>query len=397
MKTRLTSRKARYTSLISKDWVRVGAAFLAWRIAVSALFAISVVKVHQIANPELNPPVHANLLLQGTVKWDGYHYLHLVTQGWGAPIKTGFPAFYPLFPLLVRGLADLTHLNPVNAAFIINFIASYFACFFLYGLAKDFFKDHGDAMRTTLLFMFFPMAYFMFAFYTEAVFCALSFGAFYFARKRRWLICVLFLAAVSAVRLPGLVVALAVFVEYLSSLEWNWRKLDRNFFLFALAPAGFLGYMYYLWKAFGDPLMFRNAYNYGWGYQKLNLNFFHTILGATHGFIMAFIHRHAGSAEGGTNMGYEVISWYGALGLIITRWKKLPASYIVLCLASLVLFILNSNVVSVNRYVLPLFPIYLIIYSWLKEHATAYALTLGCFAVTMGLYLTLFSNGYWTG
>jgi hypothetical protein len=381
---------------LSSDWAKVGMVFIGWRLIVSGLFALSVIRVHQIANPGFNPPVNATLPLQGTVKWDGYHYLYLVANGW-SHTKNAFFAFYPLFPLLVRWTGKLLHIGPVPAAVLINFIASYFACYFLYKLARDFFTDRSHALRAMLLFMFFPMAYFLFAFYTEAVFCALGFGAFYFARKRLWAASCFLLALVSAVRLPGLMFVLAVFVEYLSSKQWSIKKIDKNILWFLISPLGFLSYMFFSWKVVGDPFMFKNAYNYGWGYQKLNLNFIHTIFGAAHGALMGFVHRSPGSLEGAVNIGYEAFSWFAVLALVISRWQRLPISYIVLCLSSLILYILNSNTVSVNRYVFTLFPIYLVMYSWVKNRPTAYGLLLGCSAATMGLYLTMFSNGFWTG
>lgn len=282
---------------------------------------------------------------------------------------------------------------------MINFIATFAAIVFLYLLAEDFFVDKQKSLATVLIFLFFPTALFLTVFYTEALFCALSFGAFYFARRRYWALSCVFLAFLTATRITSLAVAAAVFVEYLVSTRGKLFTKDLAWFL--LAPLGLLIYSVYLYKKLGDPLLFKNAYRYGWTernnpnlnillliYQKLRVTI--TQLAAQTG------EWKEGTYDGLLFMG----SWFLALGLgIVGYFKKLPASYLFLIGASLLLFIYSGTFDSVNRYILPLFPIYLVLADLanLQKRPWLLSLYLGCSALLLGLFATLFANGYWIG
>lgn len=77
----------------------------------------------------------------------------------------------------------------------------------------------------------------------------------------------------------------------------------------------------------------------------------------------------------------------------------MPLSYTVYMTITLVICILNGNVVSANRYILPLFPVYILITDRLsvREPSDRFALYLAGSAATMALMMCLFANGLWTG
>lgn len=379
-------------------WLGLLALVIIWKLLLLGVMLVTTAKIHHSGPSHPYPGQSSGTLVTSFTTWDAGYYLDIARNGYGK-LKSAKPAYYPLFPLLIRGLSKITSLNLLVSAAIINTIAVYWAIFFLFWLACDFCKSKQLAWRVVFLFLFFPSAFFLTAIYTEALFCALAFGAFYFARKRHWLVASLFLAPLTALRLPGLLVAAAVFVEYLSSHQFKLRRLKTDLGWFFLAPVGFLLYVAFLKLAFNDSLMFKHAYNYnvGWQYQVFNLNIASTVVHEILGIGKALL---TGTSAWNDHFFDRIIAfgaWVGALVLGLVGIKKLPASYTFLVFASLVLFALNSNFTSVNRYILPLFPIYLVLIDCFKQRLTAYSLLLATSATVMGVMATLFFNGHWAG
>ncbi len=252
-----------------------------WHILVSAIMIISVVAMGQ-KGPDLALS-NFNNILQPFIHWDARYFIGIAQNGYGQS-PSGLPAFFPLFPLLLRGSSFLV-LNIVIWGLLINFIASFGALYFLYRISYDFLKSKDLADRTIDIFIFFPTAFFLCALYTEAVFCFLCFGAFFFARKRNWLVSNVLVAFATASRLVGIILAISIFVEYLSSIKFKIKNIRFEILYFLLAPLGLVFYSIYLNNAFGDFLFFRNAYKYGWTERNaFKPNLIQTILNQTQFF-----------------------------------------------------------------------------------------------------------------
>lgn len=386
-------------SVTKKLFLKVFIIFIVWRVFASFLVSYAPLKAHELGNREYNPTKGYHIM-NGLVKWDGVHYKKIAEQGYDKE-KSGLPAFYPLYPGLLGAMHNLGVPTDL-AAVIINFIASYFASLFLFLIALKFFKKDEDAIFTLLLFLFFPMTVFSFALYTEALFCALAFGAFYFAMNRRWLLANILLAFSTATRFPSLILVVAVFVEYLSSVSWSFRKpfsIDKKILYFLLSPLGFIAYYILLKNQYDDGFMMFNAYKYGWGYQKFNPNIFQTIFKQVEMIISNLLSKADGWGEATINSALQLFYWVSAVILSVYSFfkKQLNLSMYVFLGLSLILFVINSNLVSVGRYLLPLFPLYLIITKIfsnpkLKPYR---GLVIGVFAISAGVILTLFTNGYW--
>ncbi len=190
--------------------------------------------------------------------WDGAWYSEIAVEGYGkmAPAST---AFFPLYPVLVRsGIGD----EPVLWGVLIALLATLLALFFLYRIGEDLY-GRCVARAATLALAFFPTAFFLNAVYTEALFLALSAGAFWATRARRSLLLAGLLGSLAAATrsLGGIV---------LIPLLFEWLRSRREFGLMGLAgmaliPAGLLGYAAFLWGRFGDPLLFARQQGEYWG------------------------------------------------------------------------------------------------------------------------------------
>ena len=168
------------------------------------------------------------------------------------------PAFFPLYPLLVRLAAELlgtpSSMEAVSAvATGISLVALPFALWFVYRITEEL-HSAPAARAATLALAFFPTAFFLNAAYTESLFLALSAGAVWAARVRRnLLLACLFAALATATRNVG------VFLLIPLAASW-WpdraRLGARGVIHLALATSGLAAYSVYLWLRSGDPLLF---------------------------------------------------------------------------------------------------------------------------------------------
>ncbi|HEX5914692.1 MAG TPA: mannosyltransferase family protein, partial [Rubrobacter sp.] len=113
--------------------------------------------------------------------WDGEHYVRLAMGGYLHPPDNVSPAFFPLYPLLLRSFAELFG-GPITKealsvwAPLLSLLFLPFALYFIYRIALDAF-DERVAKGTILILAFFPTTFFLNAAYTESLFLALSAGS----------------------------------------------------------------------------------------------------------------------------------------------------------------------------------------------------------------------------
>ncbi|MEJ7841577.1 MAG: mannosyltransferase family protein [Rubrobacter sp.] len=189
--------------------------------------------------------------------WDGEHYVALAAGGYLQPPEQVSPAFFPLYPLLMRSFAGLFG-GPVSWGALsvwgtlISLLALPFALFFVYRIAESGW-DAGVARGAVLALAFFPTTFFLNAAYTESLFLALSAGSLWAARVRGDLLLACLLAGLAAAtRNVGVFLLAPLAYEWFRNRDlYRWRGL-----YLALAPSGLVAYAAYLWLRFGDPILF---------------------------------------------------------------------------------------------------------------------------------------------
>src|SRR5215213_10029481 len=121
--------------------------------------------------------------------WDGEHYVELAIGGYLNPPDNVSPAFFPLYPLLMRSFAELFG-GPISQQALsvwgplLSLLFLPFALYFIYQIALDGFGDR-VARGTVLALAFFPTTFFLNAAYTESLFLALSAGSLWAVRVRK--------------------------------------------------------------------------------------------------------------------------------------------------------------------------------------------------------------------
>ncbi len=197
--------------------------------------------------------------------WDGEHYAMLALGGYLSPPDNVSPAFFPLYPLLMRSSAELFG-GPISTEVlsvwgpVLSLLVLPFALYFVYGIALDGWGVR-VARGAVLALAFFPTTFFLNAAYTESLFLALSAGSVWAVRVRKDLLLACALAGLaSATRNVGVFLLVPLAYEWIRALDhYRWRGA-----YLMLVPSGLATYALYLWARFGDPLLFYTAQE-DWG------------------------------------------------------------------------------------------------------------------------------------
>lgn len=194
------------------------------------------------------------------LQWDSEWYFKIATEGYrynGDPTIQQNIVFYPLYPMLARGLAAISGLSPADALLLVANLAGLLAVVALFKLVREEFGDQ-IALVTIALLSFFPTSVLLSAGYTEPLQLLLIVLFFLVLKQGRYLPAALLAGLAVADRSTGIVL--------LPVLLWEmWRNRDQKPFLALLLPCVLLAtsglwlFMIYLWSQFGDPLVFADG------------------------------------------------------------------------------------------------------------------------------------------
>lgn len=299
------------------------------------------------------------------IHWDAGWYKNVIEYGYSLKGSPAAPAFYPLYPFLVKLLTIISFrlISLELSAFIINTISLWFLLTSIVAILRRLGANKYGIGAAILVLLSFPSAFFMHVFYTEALFIALGFGAYLFALKKNWKAVGILLALITAARLPGILFILLCGLEYLRVHEWNIKKaLNQQIAWLLLAPLGLIAYGSYLYFIRKNAFAMFSAYHAtaDWGYQVFNPNIFHTIWVNSISGLSDIIHARA-SYEPFINRLLPVASLITVFVSSIYLLLKRNDEYIPIGItgfASIVMFTLNSNLISAHRYVLGCICIY---------------------------------------
>lgn len=215
--------------------------------------------------PDATPPDelrNAPRTLGYWANWDGAWYAEISGEGYAGPHSPTSTVFFPLYPLLVRVVAYVFPGGIVTWGVGVSLVAALAGLFFVYRIAEEIY-DEKSARAATLAMAFFPTAFFFNAFYTEALFLALSAGTVWAALVRRNLLLAGVLGGLAATtRNPGVLLLIPLGYEWLRNRdEFGLRGLAS----LGLVPTGLLAYVGFLWVRFGEPFVFVREQATYWG------------------------------------------------------------------------------------------------------------------------------------
>ena len=323
--------------------------------------------------------------------WDGEHYIMLAIGGYLNPPDNVSPAFFPLYPLLVRSFAQLFG-GPISEqalsvwAPLLSLLFLPFALYFLYHIALDGWGER-VARGTLLCLAFFPTTFFLNSAYTESLFVALSAGSLWAMRVRKDLLLACVLAGLaSATRNVGIFLVAPLVYEWIEGggMRGGGKRWRGAYLL--VAPTGLIAYMGYLWARFGNPLLFYSAQEY-WNRRHTGpVNLVFDIFSQAFGSLRSLFGARpaAGSAfEGfmdrihGANDAYSLLLLLFTMALFGLGFRVLPLSfslYTLLLIISAVTFGKPATpLFGFPRYILVAFPLFITLATLLESRRAIWA------------------------
>jgi hypothetical protein len=116
-------------------------------------------------------------------RWDGVYYQSIAEGYYTQGYQT---AFFPVYPLLARALAQASGLSPLAALLVISALAALGCLVLLRRIARELYSEE-TANRTVLAAVLFPSAFFFFAVYPQSLALLWMLLAYDQARREHWL------------------------------------------------------------------------------------------------------------------------------------------------------------------------------------------------------------------
>ncbi len=219
----------------------------------------------------------ANWWLNPWTTYDSQWFIDIAINGY----REQTSAFYPLYPLLLK-LAGTSEATAALLGVILSNLSFAVALFFLYELTRMDFKEQ-VARASVWALAFFPTTAFFSAVYTESFFLLLLLVSFYLARRHRWLPAGMLGLLAALTRNSGVIVFVALALEYIVSKHYNWRRFRvANLISIFLPLLGFVGVQLYFWHAFGSlgsGIKSQELYHrvFGWPWEPVWKDFFNVV------------------------------------------------------------------------------------------------------------------------
>lgn len=297
--------------------------------------------------------------IEALVRWDAGWYGEIAQNGyWLREGQQSPVAFFPLYPMVIRGVAWLG-VNRWVAGIAVSFISAMAALALFHRWAQR--VAPGYASTAFWLLALYPFAEYLYGVvYSDALFLLCSVGAFLALEKDRPIVSAVLGAAACACRpvAPAVVVGLlARSIERRRKAGQPLRFID---FVPALAGLGLVAFMGYLEYRFDDPLAFAHVQGVpGWeqppGWESwLKVSFFKTMYPRVAPAVAVRLGGHA-------------LVTIAALALAVPTFKRLGWGY-----GAYVLVVVGIPAISskdfqgLGRYVIAAFPLFVTVSMLLK-------------------------------
>ncbi len=290
--------------------------------------------------------------------WDACWYAKIAAYGYEA--GTASTNFFPLLPFLMRVASIVLGGDIPLAGLVVNAVAFVLGLTGLRQLVRED-LDGATADRAVLYVAVFPVAFFFFAPFTEALFLAGAVWAIVGARRHRWGLAAVAGLVAALTRPQGLLLVLPIGWEAAVALRDYWRarqpgtpRLGRPNLTPAIAMAspavGYLSYVAYTVVVLDQPYFDSHA---TWASTGARLPW--DVIGQA--LDWAFRHDDPITL-------LNALALVGFTALAIAGLRRLPASYSLYVVPQLALTLTQQTawpLMSTMRYLLVLFPCFVVL------------------------------------
>jgi hypothetical protein len=351
------------------------------------------------------PSAVPNVLISPAARYDSAWFLSIAEGGYAGNLQT---VFFPLYPATIA-LVGLTGLPQVVAGILLSCGFAIAALYLLHRLVE---LDFGllEARNTVWIVAWLPVALFLSAVYSEALFLLLTVGSFYAGRLGRWWLAALLGALAAATRSSGILMVAPLLVLYLYGPRADRSpdgagggigpryKPRLDILWIALVPIGLIGYLAYLHWATGDPFA-------PFASQDHWRRSFEPLAGIPLGFYAAY--RSITDVTFGIHpeLPMRVIRHFGELAFLIGAgsllWfgrRRLPAAYTTLAALSLAMTVSvparGEPLKSLPRFTLVIFPLWVALALWATEKRRVRMVLAVC-APLLVAWTFMFTGWHW--
>lgn len=388
-----------------------------WTAGLIALGTAGRNRIVSLADPTgITTPFHsglANFLIAPAARWDSVWYLKIAHDGYYSQQSSGM---FPLYPLLIR-IGSVVLRSELIVGVAIS-LASFVAALYLLDrlIRLDF--DQQIARTALLLIIFFPVALFFSAVYTESLYLLVSVAAIYAARQDRWGWAGVLGALASATRSEGILILAPLLFIYLYGPRaraqravvtawWMPRyRVTPALGWLALVPAGVGSYLAYLGVVHGQPLATFHAQEVYWGHHFAGpFGGVIQTIGRVPGDVSGLIAGKARLAAAGDpltwnahdliNLGFFALAVIGLIG----AWPRVPVAYLIYTV--LLLAIATSfptprePLQSISRYMMVMFPLFIGWALLLRRRPWLTPAILGISATLLAVFSALWATWGW--
>ena len=307
-------------------------------------------------------------------RWDSSWYLDIAKNGYvfKGPDQLSNVNFFPLYPLLIRWAGFIFGNNLALVSWVLSIIFLFLAILYFAKLVKEFHSEINSKLPIILLLIF-PTAFFLNAVYAESLFLFLSVASFYYALKRKFLLSGFFGFLASLTRIFGLMLFIPLIWEYFKNNKLNLKILP----LF-LVPLGTTSFFLYYYFKFGDFFL----------YIKSQIWFGRTLAPNREHFLLF-------SNPATANFFLDLVFVIFAIIVAYFVFKRLRASYGIYMLSVLAIALGTGTFMSIGRYILVLFPIFILGASLKNQYLKHSWILISILLFSMNIIL--FVNNYWAG
>ena len=312
-------------------------------------------------------------------RWDAPHFFEVAQRGYVDPARI---VLFPLLPALIRIGSVVT--TPLVAGMLISFAATLAAAAGLHRLIR---LDHGRPIARwgVLAMSIFPTAFTLVAPYSEGPFLAFTVWSFVAAREQRWAAAGVLGLLAGATRIQGAFILPALIVEYWLSR----RRVGRDASWLLLAAGGPLLYLALNAVSFGDPLFFLDVQR---DVFKVSTVPPWTALGNAWNGVLAFQPSRVWATV--YLAPFVAICVLAATTVWTLVGRRSRPSYAVYTGLTLVSFLTLSWPISVPRYLMGVFTIFIAAGILARRPGLGAPLFVGS-VLLFGLCTALFVTGHW--
>lgn len=342
--------------VFSRTCVMIGAALVAAELRADANTVAAELPRSPWADPQyVDKAIPRNALkpmLDVLTSWDGIWYLRIVRTGYPRVVQPDVTyevddaraAFFPTYPMLVRGADWLLPGGDTFAALFVNFVLGAL-CVLLVGLLARTLFTIEVAKKTMILMALFPGSFVLSFAYTEALLLVLAAGCLLALHDRRWVLAGVLAALGTATRPNGVALIAACAVAALLAIRdrREWRSLVAPL----LAPVGFVAFQLWLGRHTGERGVWFRVQTEAWGEGA---SFGWTAVQNT---LEAFTHPLTSPTDTITAVSVATV-----VLLLWFAWKRrLPLPELAYCAGIIALMLLPATVTARPRFIYTAFPL----------------------------------------